>query len=155
VAKGLHITHWSNQDRAWQAMAEGIVPEISAATVRRILHDVALQPHRTRYWKTARWDAGFKQRAEQVLGCYSNALRLAEQGRWVVCVDEIPNCQVLERCPIRRAIPGSIEQQEFEYTRHGTVNIWVFLVVHTGPMEAMIVEKKESLSIFLCKCLSS
>ena len=37
--------------------------------------------------------------------------------------------------PLRRAIPGSIEQQEIDYTRHGTVNMLVFLVVHTGLME--------------------
>ena len=67
-----------------------------------------------------------------MLWCNANAERLAEQGVWVVCADEMPNKQVLERCPIRRAIPGSIEQQEFEYTRHGTVNILTFLVVHTG-----------------------
>ena len=144
MAKGLHITHWSSQDLAWQAVEEGIVPAISAATVRRILRHVDLQPHRTRYWKTARWDETFKQRAEKVLWCYSNALRLAEQGVWHVCVDEIPNRQVLERHPIRRAIPGSIEQQEFEYIRHGTVNILVFLIVHTGQMQAMIVEKKDA-----------
>ena len=30
---------------------------ISPRTVRQILHDVDLQPHRTRYWKTARLDA--------------------------------------------------------------------------------------------------
>lgn len=144
VAKGLHITHWSSQDLAWQAVADGIVPAISAATVRRILHDVDLQPHRTRYWKTARWDEQFKARAEKVLWCYNHAQRLVPRGLWNVCVDEIPNCQVLERRPIRRAIPGSIEQQEFEYTRHGTVNILVFLIVHTGRMEAVIVEKKDA-----------
>lgn len=144
MAKGLHITHWSSQDLAWQAVTEGIVPAISAATIRRILHDVDLQPHRTRYWKAVRWDAEFKQRAEKVLWCYSNAPRLAMQGLWHVCVDEIPNCQVLERRPIRRAIPGSIEQQEFEYTRHGTVHILVFLIVHTGQMEAIVVERKDA-----------
>ena len=53
----------------------------------------------------------------------------------MVCVDEIPTFQVLERDPIRRAIPGSIEQQEFDYTRHGTVNRLVFLVVPSGLME--------------------
>ena len=51
-----------------------------------------------------------------------------------------PNFQVLERRPIRRAIPGSIEQQEFEYIRHGTVNLLLFLIVHTGRMEAVAVE---------------
>jgi transposase len=139
VAKGLHITHWSSRDLARQAVAEGIVAGISARTVRNILSAVDLQPHRTRYWKTARLDAQFKERAEQVLWCYGNASRLAEQGVWVVCVDEIPTFQVLERDPIRRALPGSIEQQEFDYTRHGTVNMLVFLVVHTGMMELVFL----------------
>jgi transposase len=132
VAKGLHITHWSSEDLARQAVTDGIVAQISPRTVRKILSDVDLQPHRTRYWKTARLDAQFKERAEQVLWCYGNAARLAKQGIWVVCVDEIPTFQILERHPIRRAVPGSIEQREHDYTRHGTSNLLVFLVVHTG-----------------------
>ena len=83
VAEGLHITHWTSQDLARQAVTDGIVPSISERTVRRILHDVDLQPHRTRYWRTARLDAQFKQRAEKVLWCYANADRLAKQGYWV------------------------------------------------------------------------
>src|SRR5512144_73830 len=132
VAKGLHITHWASEDLAHQAVLDGIVPAISPSTVRRILNSVALQPHRTRYWRTACLDARFKERAEKVLWCYANAERLAKDRIWVVCVDEMPNRQVLERRPIRRAIPGSIEQQEFEYTRHGTANILTSLIVHTG-----------------------
>ncbi len=143
VAKGLHITHWSSADLARQAVADGVVAGVSARTVRYILQDVDLQPHRTRYWKTARPDARFKERAEQVLWCYGNAARLAAQGIWVVCVDEIPTFQVLERTPIRRAIPGSIEQQEFDYTRHGTVNMLVFLVVHTGLMELVFLHAND------------
>lgn len=134
VARGLHLTHWSSEDLARQAALDGIIPAVSPRTVRRILDAVDLQPHRTRYWRTSRLDAQFKERAEKVLWCYAHAQRLAQQGIWVVCTDEMPNKQVLERNPIRRAIPGSIEQQEFEYTRHGTVNLLTFLVVHTGEM---------------------
>jgi hypothetical protein len=144
VAKGLHITHWSSDDLSRQAVADGIVAHISPRTVRNILSAVDLQPHRTRYWKTARLDARFKERTEQVLWCYANADRLAEQGIGVVCVDEIPTFQVLERNPIRRAIPGSIEQQEFDYIRHGTVNMLVFLVVHSGLMELAFLAKNDA-----------
>jgi len=144
VAEGLHITHWTSQDLARQAMADGIVGSISSRTVRRILDDVDLQPHRTRYWKTSRLDERFKERAEQVLWCYANAERLAQKDIWVVAVDERPNHQVLERVPIRRAIPGSIEQQEFEYTRHGTVNLLFFLMVHSGRMEVAVEAGKDA-----------
>jgi hypothetical protein len=139
VAEGLHITHWSSADLASQAVADGIVEHISPAMVRRILQQVDLQPHRTRYWRTSRLDGQFKERAEKVLWCYANARPLAQRGIWVVCLDEVPNHQVLERRPIRRAIPGHIEQQEFEYTRHGTVNLLLFLVVHTGRMELAVL----------------
>jgi hypothetical protein len=144
IAEGLHITHWTSQDLARQAVADGLVAAISPRTVRRILHDVDLQPHRTRYWRTSRLDAQFKQRAEKVLWCYGNARRLADEGLWTVAVDEMPNLQVLERRPLRRALPGSVEQQEFEYTRHGTVNLLLFLVVHTGRMELVVQAKKDA-----------
>jgi Homeodomain-like domain len=80
LAKGLHITHWSSEDLARQAMADGIVVTISPRTIQRILDDVDLQPHRTRYWRTTRADARFKRRAEKVLWCYGNAVRLAAHG---------------------------------------------------------------------------
>jgi hypothetical protein len=125
-------------------VADGIIPAISSRTVRRILQAVDLQPHRTRYWKTAQLDAQFKERAEKVLWCYVNAVRLAAWGIWVVCVDEMPNLQVLERHPIRRAIPGFIERQEFEYIRHGTVNVLLFLIVHSGRMQAACLTSKDA-----------
>src|SRR5829696_2318587 len=144
IAKGLHITHWTSRDLARQAVRDGIVPAISSRTVRDILHRVDLQPHRTRYWRTSRVDASFKQRAEKVLWCYANAERLARHGFWVVCADEKPNFQVLERHPMRHSIPGSIAQREFDYTRHGTVNILVFLIVHSGRMEAVCFDAKSA-----------
>jgi hypothetical protein len=144
VAEGLHITHWSSADLARQTVADGIVPAISPATVRRILNEVHLQPHRTRYWRTTRLDERFKDRAEKVLWCYANAVRQARKGIWTVAVDEVPNFQVLERRPIRRAKPDSIERREFEYIRHGTVNRLLFLVVHTGRMELAVLESKDA-----------
>jgi hypothetical protein len=144
VATGLHITHRSSEGPARQAVTEGIVGSISPRTVRLILDRVDLQPHRTRYWRTTRLDPRFKARAEEVLWCYGDAERLARRGYWVVCADEVPNFQVLERRPIRRSVPGSIEQREFDYTRHGTVNLLAFLVVHTGRMRAVVLERDDA-----------
>jgi len=140
----LHITHWSSAGLARQAVADGLVPAISARSVRRILNAVDLQPHRTRFWKTATLNAQFLERAIKILWCYTRAGHLARNGYWVVCADELPNFQVLERRPIRRAIPGSLEQREFEYKRHGTINLVVFLAVHSGRMEAECIETKDA-----------
>jgi hypothetical protein len=144
IAKGLHITHWTSRELACQAVADGIVPRLSARTVRDILHEVDLQPHRTRYWKTARVEANFKRRAERILWCYANANQLMKRGFLVVCGDEMPNLQAIERKPIRRALPGAIEQQEFEYVRHGTANLLLFLTVATGHMHAFCPERKDA-----------
>lgn len=144
VAEGLHITHWTSADLARQAIADEIVDSISPSMVRRILQNVDLQPHRTRYWRTARVDPLFKARAEKVLWCYAQAVRLAQKGIWTVAVDEVPNHQVLEHDPIRRAIPGSIEQREFEYTRHGTVNLLLFLILHSGRMDVAVEGAKNA-----------
>jgi DDE superfamily endonuclease len=145
IARDLHITHWTSADLARQAVADGIIDSISGRTVRRILHEVDLQPHRTRFWKTARLNAQFMERAVKILWCYTYAEHLASRGYWVVCTDELPNFQILEREPIRRAIPGSIEQREFEYKRHGTVCVLVFLIVHSGKMEARCFANKSAI----------
>jgi hypothetical protein len=79
-----------------------------------------------------------------VLWCYANAEKLVRGGVWVVCADEMPNCQVLERFPIRRGEPDSIERQKFDYPRHGTVHIHNFMVVHIGKMESLCLEAKDS-----------
>jgi hypothetical protein len=146
VAKGLHLTHWASADLAQQAISDGIIDAISSRSVRRILHEVDLQPHRTRFWKTARLNAEFLARTVKVLWCYTYAAFLARRGYWVVCADELPNFQVLERVPIRRAIPGSIEQCEFEYKRHGTVVVLAFLIVHSGRMEAVCLNEKSAVN---------
>jgi hypothetical protein len=128
------VTHWTSADLARQAMADGVVKRISASMIRRILQTENRHPYRMRYWKTRDLDDEFKARAEKILWCYGNVERLAGAGYWVVCVDEMLNFQILERHPIRKAIPGSIEQREFDYIRHGTVNLLMFLTVHTGRM---------------------
>jgi hypothetical protein len=61
-----------------------------------------------------------------------------------MCADEMPDCQVLEWMPIRRAIPGSIEQVDYEYTRHGTVNILNFLIVDSGKMETLCLDANDA-----------
>ena len=143
-AEGLHIPPWSADDRARQAVADGIVEALSAATLRRIRNDVDRPPPRTRDWRTPRREPRFKERAEKIRWCYAGAERLVQRGIGVVCADEMPNRQVRERRPIRRVIPGAIEQQEFESTRHGTVHILTFLSVHTGRMEATCRESHDA-----------
>lgn len=141
---GLHMTHWSTRSLARAAQLRGIAPSLSHSEVALILRDADLQPHRSRYWKTPTPDDNFRHQAAQVLWCYERAQALAERGEVVLCLDEKPNIQVLERrCPTRSMRPGHIERREFEYVRHGTVNFLVKLVVHSGQMRGWCLERND------------
>lgn len=141
---GLHMTHWSTRSLAQVAVERGLVPKIAHSTVSLILRAADLQPHRSRYWKTPKLDAAFIKRAAKILWCYENASILAAKREIVLCLDEKPNIQVLERRyrtqPMRS---GQIERQEFEYIRHGTVNFLVALVVHTGKMRGFCLARND------------
>jgi hypothetical protein len=142
---GLQMTHWSTRSLAQEAAERGLVPAIAHSTVSLILRAADLQPHRSRYWKTPTIDAAFVQSAAQVLWCYENVTNLAEKGEVLLCLDEKPNLQVLERrCPTRPMYVGRIERQEFEYIRHGTVNFVAVLVVLTGKMRGFCLDKNDS-----------
>lgn len=80
-------------------------------------------------------DEQFTAAAAQVLWCYERVEWLERGGEIVLCVDEKPNLQALERrCPAQRARPGRILRREFEYVRHGTVSFLVALDVFNGRM---------------------
>lgn len=141
---GLEITHWSTRSLARVAAERGLVPRIAHSTVSLVLRDADLQPHRSRYWKTPTLDAEFRQRAARVLWCYERAQDLARREEVTLCLDEKPTLQVLERrCSKTPMRTGQIERQEFEYKRHGTVNLLVRLEVHTGQMRAWCLEHND------------
>ena len=142
---GLHMTHWSTRSLAQIAAEQDLVPAIAHSTVSLILRAADLQPHRSRYWKTTTIDEAFLESAAKILWCYENVANLAEKGEVVLCLDEKPNLQVLERRrPKRSMTTGRIERQEFEYIRHGTVNFVVVLVVLTGRMRGFCLDKNDS-----------
>lgn len=149
---GLHLTHWSTRSLAEVAMAADLVPHIAHSTVSLLLRDADLQPHRFRYWKTPTFDDAFAQQAAPILWCYEQIERLAQREEFVLCWDEKPNLQAVERKPCRPMRPGQIERQEFEYTRHGTVNFGSALVVHDGTMRSWCLEHNNSQD--LCPALA-
>jgi transposase len=141
---GLHMTHWSTRSLALVAAERGLVPSIAHSTVSLILRAADLQPHSSRYWKTPTLNEAFLTSAAQILWCYERAEDLAARGEVVICLDEKPNLQVLERrCFPRRMRRGQIERREFEYIRHGTVNFLVKLVVHTGRMRGWCLDRND------------
>lgn len=69
AARDLPLSRWSSADLAAQAIAEGLVPSVSASTVRRWLAADAIKPWRFRSWIFPR-DPDFAAKAGRVLDLY-------------------------------------------------------------------------------------
>ena len=141
---GWSITHWSQRDRAQAAAEQAYVESIHHTSVGQILRDADLHPHRFRYWKTTIWDDEAVERALKILWYYEHVENLWRRGEVLLALDEKPNIQVLERAAPKQLMrPGQIERQEFDYIRHGTINLLAALTVQNGPMWAECLERND------------
>ena len=142
---GLHMTHWSTRSLAQAAREHLHRATLAHSTVSLILRGADLQPQRSRYWKTPTLNAEFRERASRVLWCYEQVVNLHARDEHVICLDEKPNIQALERAaPTQSMRTGQIERQEFEYHRHGTVNFLTELNVYDGHMAGWCLEANDS-----------
>lgn len=79
----------------------------------------------------------FDEQVHMICGLYRKAVALQEQGIHLMSTDEKTGIQAVERLhPTRTAIPGAIEQQEFDYRRHGTQCLIANFEVATGQVYA-------------------
>ena len=141
---GWHLTQWSTRSLALAAIEQALVSTIHAATVCRVLQAADLKPHRVRAWKTTVWDEEAVARAVKILWYYERIQSLWQRGEVVLALDEKPNLQVLERtAPTQLMRPGQIERQEFEYHRHGTVNLLAGLTLYNGRMWAECLDRND------------
>ena len=116
-------THWSKRELARQV-------GISPASVHRIWRAFGLQPWRTETFKISP-DPLLIDKIRDVVGLY-----LAPPANAAVfAVDEKPQIQALERtAPVLPMIPGVPERRSFDYTRHGTIDLFAALNTATGKV---------------------
>jgi hypothetical protein len=151
AAYGLEIARWDCRSLKQIAIEQRVVSSIHYTTVARILAEASLQPHRSRYWKTAKIDEHFTELAAKILWCYERVQWLYQHGELVICVDEKPNIQALSRlAPKQPMRSGQIERREFEYERHGTVNFLVAFNVYDGKMWGCCIDKNDHEHFLWC-----
>ncbi len=112
---GRPISHWSAQEIADEAVKRNIVAQISIRTVNRLLSEMDLKPHRSRYWLNAKPDCPetFQREVMEVCQIYEQAPALLSKGIHVISVDEKTGIQALERAqPTQSAQPGRVERRE-------------------------------------------
>lgn len=106
---------------------------LSRSTMQRMLCRHALKPHLVRYFLQIT-DPDFFPKMEHIIELYRS------QAEYLFCFDECPGLQVLQRlAPDAR--PGdeaaaSRWLSEFEYARNGTMDVFAFLEVRTGKVNA-------------------
>jgi len=107
--------------------------DVPADQVRRILRRLNICLHQTRSWCLST-DPEFAAKASDIVGLYLHPPRNAV----VLCVDEKPSIQALERAqgwlrlPNGKAITGA----SHEYKRNGTTTLFAALEVATGFVQA-------------------
>ena len=98
-----------------------------------------MQPHRIRYWLTAKPDERFSEKARDICETYKHAPARDRQGERTLSVDEMTGIQALERAaPDRPMTPGKPVRREFEYIRHGTQTLMAAFDVATGRVTASV-----------------
>jgi transposase len=139
---GRPLTRWTSRDLADELVQRGIVTAISRATVSRLLQEIKIKPHRSRYWLNAQPldEAQFDEQVRQLCALYRQAAQLHARGIHVVCVDEKTGIQALQHIkPAKGVKPGWITRIEAEYIRHGTLCLIATLEVATGRLLAPTV----------------
>jgi|SRR5262249_12366020 len=101
-----------------------------STSVHRIWRAFGLQPWRTETFKISP-DPQLIDKIRDVAG-----LCLAPPANAVVfSVDEKPQIQALQRtAPVLPMIPGVPERRSFDYTRHGTIDLFAALTIATGKV---------------------
>lgn len=119
----LGVTHWSSRLLA----AELGLSNVKVADVWR---EYGLQPWRTQTFKFST-DPQLEAKVRDVIGLYLNPPDRAV----VLCVDEKPQAQALERTrPLLPPRPGIPEKRSHDYIRHGTTTLFAALEIATGKV---------------------
>jgi len=107
--------------------------DVSADHVWRVLRKHGIHLQRRRSWCVST-DAQFAAKAADIVGLYL----APPESAVVLCVDEKPNIQALERAQGWLKLPDGKALSGFnhEYKRHGTTTLFAALEVATGQVKA-------------------
>jgi transposase len=121
---------WTHQSLADALVAKGLVREISASNVGRILDEAQIKPHRVKMWCHSE-DPEFQTKLRAIVKLYVQRPR----GEPVLCIDEKTGMQALSRSrELQLVQPGTPARFEFEYRRNGTRCLFACFNVGTGKV---------------------
>lgn len=127
-SRGCGVTVCTSRDVAVQLSQTPDWDSISHSTVVRIWQQMKLKPWRWHYWLTPT-DPDFAPKSRAICRLY----RYPPLDGTLLCFDEKPGIQILERrYPGWPLAPGHIALIEYEYIRHGTLDLLAAFEVNSG-----------------------
>jgi transposase len=110
--------------------------------VHDILKGLDLKPHQYRMWLFPNEkDPEFERKEAEICGLYVNP----PENSVVLCVDEKPAIQARERLHQRESAETGIpERIDFNYKRHGVLNLFAAFSVHDGEVLGKVSERKKA-----------
>jgi hypothetical protein len=121
---------------------DGVVTNISAETVRRILLNHRLKPWRQKTWLSPKVprDAVFAAQVQEICDLYARPLATDEM---VLCVDEMTSLQPRPRkTPTRATKTDQPTLVEHEYGRCGALNLFAAFDTRTGKVFGRTFDRK-------------
>ena len=131
---GRSLSQWESTELAEELIRTGVVDQISAATVRRILHQHKLKPWRHHLWLSPKHprDAAFYECVEARSALYTRPLRSDEV---VLSVEEKTALQPRPRLPpTKPSQPGTPNRVEHESRRDGAWHLFAAFDTRTGQV---------------------
>ncbi len=132
------------EDARWtvRSLAEASGTGMKKSRVHQILKSLDLKPHQHRMWlfRDER-DPEFERKELEVCGLYINP----PENSVVLCVDEKPAIQARERLHAPEMMrPGVAERIDFNYRRHGVLNLFAAFNVKDGKVYGRTAERKKA-----------
>jgi transposase len=138
---------WTLELLAGEIMQLTTHERLSRETVRRRLAENALKPWQQKMWCIPKVTGEYVARMEDVLDLYAEP---PDPNRPVVCFDESPTQLIGE---VRQPIPpepGKVKRYDYEYRRHGTLNLFVLLDAHRPWRKVTVSERRTAVDFAVC-----
>lgn len=140
-------SRWTLQLLADRLVALTDIESISIETVRSRLKEKDIKPWQKKMWCIPKFDADYVAHMEEVLDLYSKPENPLQP---VVNFDEAMKQMIADtRDPILTR-PGQPAKQDYEYTRVGTANIFLFFDRYRGWRKAKVTEQKTAKDFAEC-----
>lgn len=129
-------THWTIESLRRVLVEKKFFKTVSWTTIQRILRKAEIKPHKMKYYLFCK-DPELPQKSREICRLYLRP----PKDRLLLCFDERTGTQAIERLQESPMGKGKPYRMDFEYRRHGTLDILAAREVKTGIVFAKAYPK--------------